>query len=458
MIERFALADELTCYYDRPSEPANVHLEVHVPARLDPAMIRAAASDVLAAQPRIMARRRPASWRRGYHWEFPAPSRADLVLTVGYRSEEDLDGQRDEFLSRSPSLDLAPPLQFLHAWGSGGDFLMLNAHHAAFDGLSCLRLMRAVAAAYSSRIGEDPAPSAAANRTPMGYRVSSDHRDGTSVFNLEAAHGAAGTAGHGREGGKGEVGGWVGAGRGPAARISPGAGGDRSRPGYGAHLVSWDGLIVTESLRSAGLSVNDLLIAALMVTIGDWNHARRGSSAPIKITMPVGDKNQAGSDGRWANLSRLTTISARVPQGAAPAGLIADVARQTRAAKEHSGAQLDLGSRALAAAPLPVAVKHMLLRIALTLAGPFLCDTSLISNLGVAGTLAFGATPATQVWFSTSAHMPRGLSMGVVTAGGVLRLTFRYRRALMSGADAAEFARMYVKVLDQFAGQEAVRR
>jgi hypothetical protein len=48
--------------------------------------------------------------------------------------------------------------------------------------------------------------------------------------------------------------------------------------------------------------------------------------------------------------------------------------------------------------------------------------------------------------------------MGVVTAGGVLRLTFRYRRALMSGADAAEFARMYVKVLDQFAGQEAVRR
>ena len=222
--------------------------------------------------------------------------------------------------------------------------------------------------------------------------------------------------------------------------------------------MSWDGLAVTESLRSAGLSVNDLLIAALMATVSDWNHARDGSRAQIKITMPVGDKDQAGSAGRWANLSRLTTISARVPPGAAPADLIADVARQTRAAKEHSGAQLDLGSRVLAAAPVPVAVKHMLLRTALRVAGPFFCDTSLISNLGVAGTLAFGAMPVTQVWFSTSAHMPRGLSVGAVTAGGVLRLTFRYRRALMSGADAAEFAGMYVKVLDQFAGQEAVRR
>ncbi len=72
--------------------------------------------------------------------------------------------------------------------------------------------------------------------------------------------------------------------------------------------------------------------------------------------------------------------------------------------------------------------------------------------------LTFGATPATEVWFSTSAHMPRGLSLGAVTAGGALRLTFRYRRALMSGTDAAEFAATYAKALDQFAGQEAVRR
>ncbi len=231
----------------------------------------------------------------------------------------------------------------------------------------------------------------------------------------------------------------------------------RGRPGYGAHLLSWDGLAVSGPLRSAGVSVNDVLIAALMVTIGDWNESHGGNRDQIKITMPVGDKAQAGRDGRWANMSRLTTVAARVPAGTVPADLVAGVASQTRAAKTSHGPQLDLGSRVLAAAPLPVTVKHVVLRSALRIAGPLLCDTSLVSNLGVVDTLAFGATPATEVWFSTSAHMPRGLSLGAVTAGGALRLTFRYRRALMSGADAAEFGGRYLKALDQLAGQEAVR-
>jgi NRPS condensation-like uncharacterized protein len=431
VIERFALADELTCYYDRPAEPANVHLEVRVPGRLDPALVGAAVSDALGPQPRIMARRRPATWRRGYQWEFPAPPRADFVTNTEYASEEDLDGQRDAFLSCSPSLDLAPPLRFLHTSGSAGDFVMLNAHHAAFDGLSCLRLMRAVAAAYP------PGSAPAEISTPTGHRRSSSNTDVPSVLNPGGARPER---------------------SGAVVRIAPGAGGDRRRPGYGAHLVTWDGLAVADSLRSAGLSVNDLLIAALMVTISDWNQARGGGRGQIKITMPVGDKGQAGSAGRWANLSRLTTIAARVPPGATPADLVADVAGQTRAAKEHQGAQLDAGSRLLAAAPLPVTVKHVLLRTALRLAGRFVCDSSLISNLGVVEALAFGAVPVAEVWFSTSAHMPRGLSVGAVTAGGALRLTFRYRLALMSGADAAEFAGMYVKALSQFAGQEAVCR
>jgi NRPS condensation-like uncharacterized protein len=239
--------------------------------------------------------------------------------------------------------------------------------------------------------------------------------------------------------------------------VAPGLEAEPGLPGYGAHLVTWDGLTVIDSLRRDGVSVNDLLIAALMITISEWNRARGGGDL-IKITMPVGDKAQAGQDGQWANLSRLTTIAARVSTGALPADVIADVASQTAAAKEHAGPQLDFASRALAAAPLPVAVKNILLRLALRVAGPLFCDTSLVSNLGVAGALAFGATPAEQVWFSTSAHMPRGLSLGAVTAGGALRLTFRYRRALMSGSDAAEFGAMYAKALDQFSGQEAVRR
>jgi NRPS condensation-like uncharacterized protein len=446
MIERFAVADELTCYYDRPAEPANVHLEVRVPGRLDPAALRACVDAVLGAQPRIMARRQPARWQRGYRWEFPVPAGHDPLLTTRYGCEQELDRQRDAFLSTSPSLDSAPPLRFLLASGTGGDHLILNAHHAAFDGLSCLRLMREAAAAYESH-----AEPRQAIRPPVPDTRPSHAGPAAPPLNPPGQDLAAASAGEEPARRAGAARG----GFGRSARIAPGSGARRDLTGYGAHLVTWDGLAVTESLKGAGLSVNDLLIAALMITISEWNQARGGGDR-MRITMPVGDKGQAGPDGRWANLSRLTTIAARVPAGAKPADVIADVARQTRAAKEHAGPQLDLASRLLAVAPVPVTVKNVLLRSALRVAGPVFCDTSLVSNLGVVEPPAFEAAQATEVWFSTSAHMPRGLSLGAVTGGAVLRLTFRYRRALMSGSDAAEFGATYAKALGLFARQKAV--
>src|SRR5262249_47784200 len=149
MIERFAVPGELTCYYDRPSEPANVHLEVAVPDRLDVAAVRDSLRAVLDAEPQLRVRRAPDDgWRSGHRWEFPVPLVADPVKVEAYAHQADLDRRRDAFLSGSPSLDIAPPLRFLLASGPAGDHLILNANHAFVDGLSCLRLMRAVAAGY----------------------------------------------------------------------------------------------------------------------------------------------------------------------------------------------------------------------------------------------------------------------------------------------------------------------
>jgi len=170
--------------------------------------------------------------------------------------------------------------------------------------------------------------------------------------------------------------------------------------------------------------------------------------------MPVGDRAQAGADGLWANTSRLTTVTGQVAPGTSALDLLADVAAQTTYAKEHSGPQVDFFSRTLAAAPIPVAVKERVLRTALGLGGSFLCDTCLVSNLGVIEPITFGAEAATHLWFSTSAHMPRGLSLGAVTVAGRLHLAFRYRRALLAGTAAEAFATRYTEVLDRITGQE----
>jgi NRPS condensation-like uncharacterized protein len=240
-----------------------------------------------------------------------------------------------------------------------------------------------------------------------------------------------------------------------------------ARAGYGALEVSWDGLAAATAQRAAGRSVNDLLITAMAITIGEWNQAHGSAAGLIKITMPVGDTAQAGPGGAWANRSRLTAVNLRLSPATTRAALLDEVASQTSYSKNHPGPQVDLFSRTLAAAPVPVAAKQRLLRLALAVGGPFLCDSCLVSNLGVIEPIQFGAAVsargdhsplppaiASEVWFSTSAHMPRGLSLGVVTVGGQLRLTFRYRRALFRDSAAESFAARYRAVLDGLTGRE----
>jgi NRPS condensation-like uncharacterized protein len=426
---RFAVADELTCYYDRPAEPANVHLEARVPVRLDEAALRAAVRAVFEAEPELRARQSATSkLRPAFYWDYQAEIGVDPVLTASYADETELAGLRSALLSQSPSLRTSPPVRFLLATGPAGDNLILNAHHACFDGLSSLRLFRLVADRYSAHVGAAPdRPSLA---PPGGSAGSGGAPDMAFPSRVRP---------------------------GPIAKIArqPEPGPPAAREGYGTEHLVWDGLASAGTLRSRGVSVNDLLIAALITTIGDWNAARGRAQGTIKITMPVGDRSQAGAAGRWANTSRLTSVSARIGPDVAATDLLLDVAAQTRYAKEHEGPQVDLFCRLLAAAPVPVAVKAGVLRAAILLAGSVVCDTCLVSNLGVAPPIAFAGATATQLWFSTSAHMPRGLSLGAVTVAGRLHLTFRYRRALLAGSAAAQFASSYADVLDQITAQEA---
>ncbi|HEX9623341.1 MAG TPA: hypothetical protein VF979_03110 [Streptosporangiaceae bacterium] len=457
--ERFGVTDELTCYYDRPAEPANVHVEARIPGGLDEDAIRAAVRAVLAAEPGVRVRQAATSWwRRGYCWEFAAEPDADPVRVASYADETELAALRSTLLSQSPSLRVAPPVRFLLASGPGGAAFILNAHHARFDGLACLRLLREVAAKYTELCG-GPAPAGTAGAGPA----------------LVARGSASAAPAQNPKTGPGRV-----------ARIvaEPEQGPSAALDGYGALEVSWDGLAAATALRARGdapavlargddppispvvHSINDLLITALAITIGEWNQARGSAPGLIKITMPVGDAAQAGAGGEWANRSRLTAVTVRMAPRPTLTGLLDDVARQTSYAKHHDGAQVDLFSRTLAAAPIPVAAKHRLLRLALAVGGPFLCDSCLVSNLGVIEPIQFGAVLArgddppeppalaSEVWFSTSAHMPRGLSLGVVTVGGQLRLTFRYRRALFSDSAAESFAALYRGVLDRLTGRE----
>ena len=428
-----------------------MHMEARVGGRLDDGALRAAVGVVLDAEPGLRARQSAASrWRSGFYWEYRDAPDLDPVLTASFADESELDLLRSWLLSQSPPLRVSPPLRFLIASGPGGDALILNAHHSLVDGLSCLRLMRRVAKEYTlltGSLGRDAAWTD--ERSEEGRRHPEAPR--------HAGAGGSGGSPPGRQSGGSSPRANQSPPRVRTAKIArePEPGPPSARDGYGARQLTWEGLRDTAWLRSAGISVNDLLIAALMITISDWNarHGRRPGL--IRITMPVGDRAQAGADGLWANTSRLTTVTGQVAPGTSALDLLADVAAQTTYAKEHAGPQVDFFSRTLAAAPIPVAVKERVLRTALGLGGSFLCDTCLVSNLGVIEPIGFGAMTATQLWFSTFAHMPRGLSLGALSTAGALHLTFRYRRALLSDQAAADFAGRYAEALDRLASAEA---
>jgi len=282
----------------------------------------------------------------------------------------------------------------------------------AFDGRSCLLLLGLIADIYS---GRDAAP-------PTAGREDAADVPGNVPSRTRALR--------------------------PAARIAPQRA-DGQAPGYGFRLLGWPGVpAVPRHEAGPRATVNDLLVAALAETVRRWNAGlrERRPGRRIRISMPI-DARPPGHDEALGNLSRLCTVTAE-PAMSSRRDLIAAVAAQTRQAKDQPGPQVNPALAAMTRAPLPAGIKRFLVRLAARRLGSLAVDTSLLSNLGnVASPPRFGPLTPERMWFSTSAHMPRGLSVGAVTVAGRLQLCFRYRHALLDDAAASAFAEQYAAVL-----------
>ena len=155
----FGLIDELSCYYDTPAEPNNVHLEVQVPGPVDYRALRQAVAGALTAAPRARGRMAAGrAFRCRYMWEFPPVPDVDPLSCATWSDEDELATARAHFLASAPPLRASPPVRLLLASGPGASCVMLNAHHAAMDGMSSLELLRDIAARYRGIAGDPECP------------------------------------------------------------------------------------------------------------------------------------------------------------------------------------------------------------------------------------------------------------------------------------------------------------
>lgn len=425
----FTPIDEAVYNLERKSMPWNVQFEVASTASTDVETLREAARAAAATHPLARARRRHHhGWDSQYRWAIPDEVGEVPVRTVAVDEEADLAAARTDFFGEPFDLtEPAPPFRLLVARGAGadgGDRLLLCHSHVAADGVGGLRLLRSICSAYR---GEDLER---AVDLETAHAALEDRRPSSLAGRLNRVGEAAGHLRNAVE---------------PPSRIAPAEGADESGWGFLTRRVPDDLASRLVEDRPEGVSVNDVLLAALHLAIGRWNADRGDPADKISLMMPV---NLRPSEWRYDAVGMYAlfeSVTTRADDRRDPDATVERVAEQTAELKEPERAAAFLESLELIPAGTPVGLKQQLPAF-LRGPGEGLLDTAMLSNLGrVPEPLpALEGTEPGSVWFSPPAWRPTPLGVGVVTVGETIHLCFRYVRSTFDGEAAVAFANLYL--------------
>ncbi|MEU8783923.1 condensation protein [Streptomyces sp. NPDC048637] len=437
----FPVVDEISRHCLDEAEPETVHIEVHLPGRVDPVRLRTAFHRALARHPRILMRQAPVRWwHRRYTWQLTAAPDVDPV-DFPPPGPDALARARRRALDGCPPLDASPPVRLEVIEGTeGGTVLLLTLHHTALDGPACLRVLATAAELYGGA-SNPPVPPPVRAAGPGTERPQADDQPGAGQRFSRPARVAA----------------------------DPGRAPQGARPGNGMLLAELP--VPARPPRAPGraapYTVNDQLLVATWLMVARWNRlhtpdrppgtAGAPATAPVVVTMPVDDRPR-GVEMPIGNGTRLVPVgfgpeerrdagplTADPPDPDAVARLLRRTAARTRALKAAPpGRQLGLPATVLTAPVVPVGLRGAVTRALRTAAAPW-TSTTLLSNLGrIPYPLDFGdAGRPTAVWFSAPARMPRGLTVTTVSVAGRIQLALRWSPALLDDTAGARLGALF---------------
>ncbi|MFJ7022355.1 condensation protein [Streptomyces sp. NPDC101117] len=482
----FPVVDEVARHCLQEEEPETVHIEVHLPGRLDEARLRAAFAEALRRHPRVLMREAPGRWyRRRYAWELTAEPDVEVVRFPA-PGRNALRDARTRALTEAPALSSSPPVRLEVVRASGpvegseaGDAVGVpprGTDRPTQDaGCGTVRdrpTQDTTSATMPDRPTPDTGPDTMPDRpTPdtgpdtMRGRPAPSAASGSVLFltiNHTALDGPAclrvlATAAElygGRDNSPAAPPVRGAPGTPPPAVAAPSPWSRPARVAPGTPEPSpGNGLLVTElplprRPRGAPYTVNDQLMVTTALTLAHWNREHGARPRPLRITMPVDDRPRdagmpIGNGTRLVEVAfaheELTADADRMP------ALLQRTAARTRALKAVPRPQLGRGAALLTAPVTPVAWRAALTRGLRRAAAPW-TSTTLLSNIGrIPYALDFGeeAGRAHAVWFSAPARMPRGLTVTTASTAGRLHLALRWSRALLGHGDGAHLRDLF---------------
>lgn len=415
------LLDDNFIDFDSSREPLSVHMEIRASGSIEVARLRAAIQSATQLHPMARARLDAAGLTaKTRSWEITPELELDPLTVIAAQTAEELQHAREQLVSVRVPLEASPPFRVYLVPYPGGDYLILNVNHAAGDGIGTVSLMQSIMRAYAGEADDG------GSIDPIAAR------DANTILELDDEAQ--------RKERKGNILSEAGQFIGKLAPIEP-AGGSNGA-GYGLHYLYLDPEEVAQlnPKRHVAGSVNDLLVAAMHLSIERWNASHDGQIGNCRVMIPVNLRPRQWWHEVFCNYSLAFPTNSKARQRKTAQKLMQTIVDRTTIAKEKGFAAVFLEPLALRA-KMPLWLKQYLVPPQ---------DSAqqmnvVLSNVGnLKEELSMGdAGAVTEFWFSPPMPMSDGVSMGACGYQGALHLCFRYLHTVMSDHTIAEFADIY---------------
>ncbi|HEY2764404.1 MAG TPA: condensation domain-containing protein [Pseudonocardiaceae bacterium] len=429
------LLDEALLHLQNARSQWNVQFELGTGHHVDEEAFRKAVMSTCQRHP--LTRARIAPWKKtdnSYQWNVVDDLDIDPVWVADCPDNAALAHLRTELYTLPIDLEVAPGLRIALARRPHGDLVLLSASHIIADGVGVVRLMQSIARAYRGE-PDPPDPLPLAEARDLGFFLAPKTRNEKWARNWEALRRL-------REAFD------------SPSRIAVVGGTDSEDFGFVFRTLDI-GDTTTPGLlnRKSGTTINDVLLAALHLTVQTWNTRYDMSTHRVGVMMPV---NVRPADRFWevvSNITSMVTVSTSADDRADLETATAAVAGQTTQVRREDRAYglYDLLD-ATKMAPLPI--KRVAPKL-LPHTGDRFVDTAMLSNLGRLPETPSMDPPdsgerSPELWFSPPCDPTCSVAIGIITSGRRLSLVTRYRNDQFDTEAAAEFTDL---LISQFTGQ-----